>query len=130
MAEIADELRKIADASKRADGSDIPLGMQLRAAADALDAAHKRIADSGWQPIETAPTNRAVLIHLPGLDYYGNDGVYAGMLVDMGTGKRWMTFGWAIGRDVGPENEPDAWMPMPLPAPPSRIDKEDRNGRA
>lgn len=69
-----------------------------------------------WQDISTCPVNRAVLIHVPGLDYYGNDGVYAGMLVSMGTGERWMTFGWAIGRDIGPENEPDGWMPFP-PAP-------------
>ena len=68
----------------------------------------------GWQPIETAPTNRAILIHVPNLDYYGNDGVYAGMLVDMGTGKRWMTFGWAIGRDLGSENMPVAWRSIPL----------------
>ena len=70
--------------------------------------------DDEWQPIETAPTNRAILIHLPDLDYYGNEGVYAGMLVDMGTGRRWMTFGWAVGRDVGNEY-PSAWRPIPAP---------------
>ncbi len=68
-----------------------------------------------WQPIESAPTNRAIMVHVPNTDYYGNDGVYAGMLVDMGTGRRWMTFGWAVGRDLGAENAPDAWAAMPFP---------------
>jgi hypothetical protein len=75
-----------------------------------------------WRPIDTAPMNAAVLIKLPNLDYYGNNSVYAGMLVDMGTGKRWMTFGYAIGRDIGPDDWPLAWMP--LPSPPS-TNKED-----
>lgn len=70
-----------------------------------------------WRPIEEAPKNTAILIKLPNLDYYGNKSVYAGMLVDMGTGKRWMTFGYAIGRDIRPDDWPTAWMP--LPAPPS-----------
>jgi hypothetical protein len=70
-----------------------------------------------WHPIETAPTNKAILIHVPNLDYYGNDGVYAGMLVDMGTGRRWMTFGWAIGRDLGEENVPVAWREIPTASP-------------
>lgn len=43
--DIARDLLQIADASKRADGSDIPLGLQLREAADALDAKDKRIAE-------------------------------------------------------------------------------------
>ena len=67
----------------------------------------------GWQSIDSAPENVAILIHVPRLDYYGNNGVYAGMLVNMGTGRRWMTFGHAIGRDLGPDCMPDAWMPMP-----------------
>jgi hypothetical protein len=68
---------------------------------------------NGWYDISSAPTNCAVLIHIPHLDYYWNGGVYAGMLVDMGTGPHWMTFGWAIGRDVGPENIPSHWKPIP-----------------
>lgn len=71
---------------------------------------------SEWRPIDEAtPTNRAVLVHVPHLDYYGNNGVYAAMLVDMGTGRRWMTFGWAIGRNLGTENTPVAWQPLPEP---------------
>jgi hypothetical protein len=68
-----------------------------------------------WKPISSAPTNRAVLIHVPHLDYYGNNGVYAGMLVDMGTGRRWMTFAWAMGRDLGPDEQPEAWRELPSP---------------
>ena len=66
-----------------------------------------------WRKIETAPENRAILIHIPHLDYYGNNGVYAGMLVNMGTGIRWMTFGHAIGRDLGRDDLPDAWCEFP-----------------
>lgn len=115
-AEIATALRTLAEEN----GTSLFLGelQTLERAATLLEA-------GDWQTIETAPTNRAILIHLPGLDYYGNNGVYAGMLVDMGTGRRWMTFGWAIGRDVGIENLPDAWMPMPSASLPN---KEDRNG--
>jgi hypothetical protein len=69
----------------------------------------------GGRPIETAPTNTAILIHVPGFDYYENNGWCAGMLVDMGTGNRWHTFGWAVGRDLGPEDKPTHWMPLPAP---------------
>lgn len=72
-------------------------------------------AEAGWQDISTAPTNQAIQIHVPGLDYYGNNGVYAGMLVDMGTGPRWMAFAWAMGRDLGPENQPTSWRHLPAP---------------
>lgn len=127
MAEIADELRaKLRDEWLRKATSSFTCqecGIQANFIDEIINALDAKEA-GGWQPIETAPTNRAILIHLPGLDYYGNDGVYAGMLVDMGTGRRWMTFGWAIGRDVAPENQPDAWMPMPFVRP----NKEDRNG--
>lgn len=74
--------------------------------------------------IETAPTNKAILVRVPGRDYYGNKGVFAAMLVDMGTGRRWMTFGWAIGRDLGAEDAPDVWMPLPSP-PPQRTETCD-----
>ena len=67
----------------------------------------------GWRTIDSAPTNRAILIHIPRLDYYGNNGVYAGMLVDMGSGRRWITFGHAIGRDLGKDDLPDMWCEFP-----------------
>ena len=95
-----------------------------------LDGLRPAAADAGvreWQPIETAPTNKAILIHLPGLDYYGNDGVYAGMLVDMGTGRRWMTFGWGIGRNIGDENAPVAWREIPAASSLSLAAKREQN---
>lgn len=80
----------------------------------ALRARPAEIADrDGWQPIETAPTNKAIQVYIPNLDYYGNEGVYAGMLVDMGTGRRWMTFAWAMGRDMVGETRPTRWRPLP-----------------
>lgn len=66
-----------------------------------------------WRGMESAPDNTAVLVRIPGMDYYGNNGVYAAMRVNMGTGPRWMTFGWAIGRDCSAECQPTEWMPMP-----------------
>ncbi|KQP53075.1 hypothetical protein [Methylobacterium sp. Leaf106] len=72
-------------------------------------------AAEGWEPIETAPRNKAIQVYVPHLDYYGNEGVYAGMLVDMGTGLRWMTFAWAMGRDMNEEVLPTHWRPLPAP---------------
>lgn len=74
-------------------------------------------AQVAWQDISTAPPNKAVQVYVPNHDYYGNEGVYAGMLVDMGTGQRWMTFAWAMGRDMCGDSRPTHWRP--LPAPPS-----------
>jgi len=68
-----------------------------------------------WRPADEAPENVAVLIHIPGADYYGNDGVYAAMLVNMGTGRRWMTFGWSVGRDCAIDAQPTSWRPLPTP---------------
>jgi hypothetical protein len=78
------------------------------------------LSQDEWQDVASAPINRAVLIYLPRLDYYGNGGVYAGMLVDMGTGRRWLTFGWAIGRDCEPDNQPTKWKPLPSPPLPTQ----------
>ncbi len=44
--DIADDLISIADASRRADGSDIPLGEQLRKAADALRTALAQLEEA------------------------------------------------------------------------------------
>lgn len=102
--DIARDLRQIADASKRADGSDIPLGQQLRTAADALDAKDKRIAElqaGGWQPIETAPTNVDILVAGP-LDGRWSFSVYR--IRDKYWREDW-------------DAEPTHWQP--LPAPPS-----------
>ncbi|KAB2709677.1 hypothetical protein [Brucella intermedia] len=72
-----------------------------------------KVEGDGWLPIESAPTNKAIQIFIPNADYYGNEGVYAGMLVDMGTGRRWMTFGWSVSRDTGPDMLPTHWRPLP-----------------
>jgi hypothetical protein len=72
---------------------------------------------SGWRDIATdpPPTNQAVQVYVPGDSYYGNNGTYHAMLVDMGTGKRWMTFGWAIGRDLADYVQPTHWQHVPEP---------------
>lgn len=72
-----------------------------------------KVEGDGWLPIESAPTNRAIQIFIPNADYYGNDGVYAGILVDLGTGQRWATFGWAVARDLPPHMHPSHWRPLP-----------------
>ncbi|PWL17431.1 hypothetical protein DKP76_11680 [Falsochrobactrum shanghaiense] len=74
--------------------------------------AGKSVEGDGWLPIETAPTNKAIQIFVPNADYYGNEGVYAGMLVDRGAGQRWTTFGWAVGRDLSPDTQPVRWRPL------------------
>lgn len=91
---------------------------QIEAALSAADSHLSASSNEGWRDIASAPTNKAILILVPNLDYYGNQGVYAGMLVDMGTGPRWMTSGWAIGRDLGSENKPTRWRPLPPPPSP------------
>lgn len=69
---------------------------------------------SGWQPIETVPTNASVLVFIPNAEHYGH-GVYRAMLVDMGTGRRWHTSGLHVGRDCGPDSQPTHWQPLPEP---------------
>lgn len=81
------------------------------------------LALSGWRTIDSAPINRAVLIKTNTPDYYGNSGIYEAILVDMGSGRRWHTFGYAVGRDLG-----GGWMPThwkPLDAPP--VTQDGRN---
>ena len=65
-----------------------------------------------WQPIESAPINESVLVYLPNWDHYG-PGIYRAMLVDMGTGRRWMTTAWASGRDLNADVQPTHWMSLP-----------------
>jgi hypothetical protein len=67
-----------------------------------------------WQPIETAPTNVSILIFLPNWDHYGH-GVYRAIHVDMGTGQRWHTTAYAMGRDLCSSMNPTHWMPLPDP---------------
>ncbi|PJT18903.1 hypothetical protein CN884_22710 [Ochrobactrum sp. 30A/1000/2015] len=72
-----------------------------------------KVEGDGWRPIESAPKNKAIQIYIPNADYYGNDGIYAGILVDLGTGQRWATFGWAVARDLPPHMHPTHWRPLP-----------------
>lgn len=67
-----------------------------------------------WQPIETAPVNESVLVYLPNWEYYGH-AVYKAMLVDMGTGRRWMTTAWGCGRDLSADVIPTHWTRLPEP---------------
>lgn len=77
--------------------------------------AWKQECDSCWRPIETAPVNVSVLAFIPSAKHYG-PGIYRALLVDMGTGKRWMVSELHMGRDCGPHQQPTHWMPLP-PAP-------------
>ena len=73
-----------------------------------------------WRQIDSAPTNQSVLIYIPNAEHYG-EGIYRGMLVDMGTGKRWTTTALSMGRDCGTTWHPTHWMP--LPSPPNSQDR-------
>lgn len=77
---------------------------------DALELWNRRFP--GWMDIESAPVNQSVLIYIPNAEHYG-PGIYRGMLVDMGTGKRWMTTALSMGRDCGETWSPTHWMPLP-----------------
>lgn len=147
MAEIADELRKACSGHPHAKIA-WPHRL-LHRAADELDAKDKRIAEleaGRWQPIETAPKGgTAVILYCPQGD--GNPGstyrVTAGQWFssDGGTTEYRDSEGRWIGQD---DEEPwagwvsmdggfseDTMMPThwhPLPAPPSLLNKEDRNG--
>lgn len=72
------------------------------------------MSQNGWLPIESAPTNVSVLVFLPNWDHYG-PGIFRAIHVDMGTGKRWHTTGWSIGRDLPRDDQPTHWMPLPDP---------------
>ena len=85
--------------------------------------AHERaMAEGGWQDIASAPTNQAILIFIPNAEHYG-PGIYRAILVDMGTGRRWHTTGFAVGRDLTGDVAPTYWMHTP--APPTPTTKEE-----
>ncbi|MDH0125468.1 DUF551 domain-containing protein [Brucella intermedia GD04153] len=86
---------------------------EIRALSSPDHADAGKVEGDGWLPIETAPKNKAIQIYIPNADYYGNDGIYAGILVDLGTGQRWATFGWAVARDLPPHMHPTHWRPLP-----------------
>jgi hypothetical protein len=83
----------------------------------------RAMAERGWQPInDQTPTNRSVLIYIPNAEHYG-PGIYRAILVDMGTGRRWHTTGFAVGRDLTGDVTPTHWMHTP--APPTPTTKEE-----
>jgi hypothetical protein len=67
-----------------------------------------------WRPIETAPENESILIYIPNCEHYG-EGVYRGMLANMGTGQHWSANAVSMGRSLGPDTWPTHWMPLPEP---------------
>ncbi|WP_018428261.1 hypothetical protein [Hoeflea sp. 108] len=148
MADVAKELRATIDHDAGLRLNTVGHA-DLRTLLDALDDAHKRIAESGWQSIESAPKDGSTFL-----------------AVNAGSIERWHTYkeGCVVTRradaraftccrmpdggfmdEFGDEYLPDGrihdaedltaedevlrlTMWQPLPAPPSRIDKEDRNG--
>ena len=80
-----------------------------------LLAENKRLREENqWRPISEAPINESVLINVPHWDHYG-PGIFRAILVDMGNGQSWKTFGWAIGRELPSEMTPTHWRPLPTP---------------
>jgi hypothetical protein len=69
---------------------------------------------SEWKPIETCPENVSVLFFIPGAEHYGEP-IYRGIRVNMGTGERWHTSAFAMGRDVPHDYKPTHWIPLPAP---------------
>lgn len=122
MADITKELRERAAIRASREGPFTKENLVEWRAADALDAAHKRIAElsGGWRPIESAPKDgkHVLLCVQSGAFFYAVEGAYHG--------GEWLA---AFRREPV---QPVYWAPKPagfvLPSPPSRIDKEDRNG--
>ncbi|MCA0276314.1 MAG: hypothetical protein LCH86_09935 [Proteobacteria bacterium] len=100
---------------------------------NALDAKDKQIAEleaGGWQPIETAPKDGTVVILYcpqgdgnPGSTYRVTVGNWWSSQDDQEPWEGWVSWDGGFSEDT---MMPTLWQP--LPAPPSRIDKEDRNG--
>ena len=65
-----------------------------------------------WQPIETAPEDRSVLVYIPNAEHYG-EGIYRAILSsEFGS---WTTFGLHVGRAVGASWWPTYWTELPDP---------------
>jgi hypothetical protein len=67
-----------------------------------------------WHPADSAPFNKAVLAFVPHLEHYG-PGIYRAIRVNMGTGIRWQSNCWAMGRDFTADTQPTHWCPLPEP---------------
>ena len=69
-----------------------------------------------WQPIETAPTNKRVLIFIPKAEILGSAVYRAIKVVDLGaTESRWHVSALYGGIDIDPFYAPTHWMPLPEP---------------
>lgn len=141
MAEIAEARAVIAVMNaeiKRlrsvAGSSRVDLIDKLEAAEIALDAKDKRIAEleaGGWQPIETAPKDRTPILafnsrhpaHPPVVVVWSEEPVSD----DLPDEPHWCDAATAGGTALYYNSLYfDCWQP--LPAPPSLLNKEDRNG--
>ena len=71
-------------------------------------------AATAWRPISEAPENVSVLIYIPRCEHYG-DGIYRGLLVNMGTGRRWTCNALHMGTDIQSDYLPTHFMPLPKP---------------
>lgn len=115
-------VQRVAELPDRTSPDDWPEAMLVTAdelstiVTEELDAALARLtSERGWQPIDTAPENQSILIFIPNWDHYG-PGIYRAILVNMGTGRRWHTTGWAVGRDLeAGYPQPTHWAPLPAP---------------
>lgn len=68
-----------------------------------------------WQPIETAPKNKAVLVYMKGT---ASLGIYRAMLVDEKNGTRpprWICLAYATYAEFPNGAEFSGWMPLPDP---------------
>jgi len=73
-------------------------------------------AARSWQPPETAPPNKSILVRIPHAEHYG-PGIYRAIrVVDMSPGldlpPRWHVTAVGMGRDV-PDVDVTGWMPLP-----------------
>lgn len=116
MAEIADELRERAR-TRAATSKPFPPDTFIEwRTADALDAKDKRIAEleaGRWQPIETAPKDGSQIFI----------GIGARMII-----ARWMADDFYSSVDGGTISVGPNTLWHAFPAPPSLLNKEDRNG--
>lgn len=120
-AEIADELEAARKAYER--WGDIGMEQDPPALTNYISALETALyakdMAGGWQPIETAPKDTAILLAITGF-------VAVGRWLD-NTDTPWPWKGWST--NMGPHSEAYVRAWMPLPAPPSSLpNKEDRNG--
>lgn len=62
-----------------------------------------------WQPIETAPKQKEVLIFVPHYCGHDTEPIFKARLQESG----WWGHAWAIGRRIPDDIQPTLWMPLP-----------------